>query len=60
MTGVNEKTYIPNAENHKVYQKLYVLYKQLHDAFGTQLWHGNCANIMKELLDIKYEAANGV
>ena len=41
------------SENHQVYQKLYSLYKQLHDAFGLQGWSGKLANVMKELLKIK-------
>lgn len=36
MCGVKNKTYKPNAENQKVYQQLYGLYKQLHDAFGVR------------------------
>jgi L-ribulokinase len=53
MCGIKDITYKPIAENHKVYQRLYVLYKQLHDAFGTQDWSGGLANVMKELLNIK-------
>ena len=53
MCGVKETTYKPIAENHKVYKRLYVLYKQLHDAFGLKQWSGKLANVMKELLDIK-------
>jgi len=56
MCGVKKKTYKPIAENHKVYQQLYKLYKQMHDAFGTSGWHGNLANVMKELLVIKDRA----
>jgi len=53
MCGIKEVTYKPNAENHAVYKKLYVLYRQLHDAFGLQGWSGKMANVMKELLNIK-------
>ena len=53
MCGVKETTYKPIAENQKVYQQLYRLYSQLHDAFGTQDWSGKMANVMKELLNIK-------
>jgi L-ribulokinase len=56
MTGVKEITYKPIAENQKVYQKLYKLYKQLHDAFGTKDYNGRIDNVMKDLLDIKEEA----
>jgi len=53
MCGIKDVTYKPIAENHKVYQKLYAIYKQLHDAFGTQDWSGRLANVMKDLLHIK-------
>jgi L-ribulokinase len=49
MCGIKKTTYKPIAENHAVYKKLYTLYKQLHDGFGT----GSMANIMKELLGVK-------
>jgi L-ribulokinase len=53
MCGIKDVTYKPISENHKVYQKLYSLYKQLHDAFGLQDWSGKLANVMKNLLKIK-------
>ena len=53
MCGIKDVTYKPIAENNKVYQKLYAIYKQLHDAFGTQDWSGRLANVMKDLLHIK-------
>jgi len=53
MCGIKDVTYTPIAENNKVYQQLYVLYKQLHDAFGVQDESVKLANVMKELLNIK-------
>ena len=53
MCGIKDVTYKPIAENAQVYQQLYILYKQLHDAFGTQDFSGKMANVMKELLSIK-------
>jgi L-ribulokinase len=61
MCGMKDTTYKPNPENHNVYKRLYLLYKQLHDAFGlppcllskTETVGGKMANVMKELLDIK-------
>jgi L-ribulokinase len=58
MCGIKDVTYKPIAENAEVYQQLYVLYKQLHDAFGTQQFSGKMANVMKELLSIKDSAQN--
>jgi L-ribulokinase len=53
MCGIKDVTYKPIAENAKIYQRIYVLYKQLHDAFGTREFSGKMANVMKELLSIK-------
>ena len=53
MCGVKQQTFKPIPENTKIYGRLYALYKQLHDAFGTTNYNGNQANIMKELLLIK-------
>ena len=52
MTGT-DKSYEPIEENHQVYKKLYTLYKQLHDAFGTKEWQGGMYNVMKDLLEIR-------
>ena len=54
MTGISN-TYEPKEKNHLVYKKLYKLYKQLHDGFGTKTWNGNMSNVMKDLLDIRDE-----
>jgi len=59
MTGV-DKVYKPIEANHKVYQKLYALYKQLHDAFGTKKWQGSMYNVMKDLLDIRDQVRNSL
>lgn len=53
MCGVKEAGYKPISENHRLYQQLYGLYRQLHDAFGLPGWSGKLGNVMKELLDIK-------
>ncbi len=56
MTGLKRKCYSPNPDAVAVYKRLYRLYKQLHDAFGTTVWKGNCFNVMKELLEIRAAA----
>ena len=53
MTGLKPTVYKPNPKAHAVYKKLYALYKQLHDAFGTKQWNGNLHNVMKELIAIR-------
>ena len=52
MTG-NKKTYEPDSESHSVYQQIYSLYSQAHDAFGTSNWSGQMSNIMKDLLELR-------
>ena len=58
MAGIG-KTFNPIPENHNTYKKLYTLYKQLHDGFGTVKWTGNMYNVMKNLLDIRDSIARG-
>ncbi len=53
MTGLKPKVYTPNANAHATYRKLYALYKQLHDAFGTTEWNGNLYGVMKQLIEIR-------
>jgi L-ribulokinase len=53
MTGLKPKVYKPNAKNHAVYKEIYALYKELHDAFGTQDWNGNLYGVMKKLIEIR-------
>lgn len=55
MCGVKEKSFKPDAASHRVYKKLYLLYSQLHDAFGRKEWSGTLHNVMKDLLRIREE-----
>ncbi|HEY1684489.1 MAG TPA: ribulokinase [Tepidisphaeraceae bacterium] len=53
MTGVQEKIFVPNPVRAAIYERLFALYRKLHDAFGIR---GTCidlSNVMKELLDIR-------
>ena len=52
MTGVDE-VYEPNPKHQEVYQQLYEIYRQLHDAFGTSEWSGTMSNVMKDLIAIR-------
>ena len=69
MCGIKQTSFKPIPENHKMYQQLYKLYKQLHDGFGLPncgtgfqpvktrpRWPCHMANVMKDLLDIKERA----
>ena len=52
MTGIKE-VYEPNEKHKEIYQALYRLYRQLHDAFGTSEWSGSLYNVMKDLIAIR-------
>jgi L-ribulokinase len=53
MTGLKEVVYTPNPEEHATYTRLYALYKQVHDAFGTPNGDSQLFNVMKALLEIR-------
>ena len=48
-----EKVFHPDASAHAVYQKLYSIYRELHDAFGTTAWTGRLDHVMKDLLEVR-------
>lgn len=50
---VLDKVYQPNPENVAVYDKLYSLYKKLHDGFGIEGEKIEMYSVMKELIQIK-------
>lgn len=53
MTRVQPKSYRPIAANRKVYDELYGLYRQVHDAFGGRNTQADLVGVMKRLLQIK-------
>ena len=56
MTGLKAKKYTPEPKARRVYQELYPLYKDQHDALGTRAWSGNLHHVMKRLLEIRAKA----
>ena len=56
MTGLKSKVFKPDAKAHATYKKLYVLYRRLHDAFGTKAGSGNLFDVMKQLIEIRQTA----
>lgn len=46
----------PNHADGPMYDRLFRLYRQLADAFGTPSWSGNCNNIMRELAAIRNQS----
>ena len=55
MTGIREIQYVPVPENVAVYDRLFDLYKRLHDLFGTRDYAENQFSVMKELISIREE-----
>src|SRR5208283_4742814 len=56
MTGLKPRVFKPNPAAHAVYKELYSLYRQLHDAFGTEQATGNLYDVMKRLIEIRSQA----
>ena len=53
MCGVRDLVYEPIPENQAVYERLYTLYRELHDAFGTAEWAGRLDHVMKDVIEIR-------
>jgi L-ribulokinase len=56
MTGLKSRSFRPNPKAHAVYQRLYTLYRRVHDAFGLPEAQGNLYGVMKELIEIRKTA----
>jgi L-ribulokinase len=46
---------VPDPQAHAVYNRLYALYKELHDEFGG-VRNSDLASVMKRLLEIRGES----
>ena len=55
MTGLKDISYKPIAENKAVYDRLYALYRELHDSFGGVTDSADLGQVMKDLLALKSE-----
>lgn len=53
MTAVNDEDYSPISANQSVYDELYALYRDVHDAFGGVSSTVDLGGTMKELIRIK-------
>lgn len=53
---IQDRVYTPNPENQQGYARIYQLYRELHDAFGTAQWHGKMDHVMKDLIAIRQQA----
>jgi L-ribulokinase len=62
MTGVREERFVPVPAHRAVYDRLYALYRALHDAFGEPAHapgRGTLHDTMKALLDVRDAAIRG-
>jgi L-ribulokinase len=53
MTGVQDRIFQPNPANVATYEKLFALYRRLHDAFGVPNHQSSLSDVMKVLLNIR-------
>ncbi len=53
MTGVKDEVYLPDPAAHGIYDELFDLYRDLHDAFGLAQWKGSLGHVMKRLIEIR-------
>ena len=56
MTGVQERVFTPDPAQQQVYNRLFALYRRLHDAFGVKGAQDDLADVMKTLLAIRDSA----
>jgi L-ribulokinase len=54
MTSLKPAHYQPKGENRTVYDRLYALYRELHDSFGGLTRSADLSHLMKTLIEIKY------
>ena len=60
MTGLKEITFEPIPNHVAVYEKLYGIYRTLHDSFGTESVAGSLPSVMKDLIAIRREVREGM
>ena len=56
MTTLKDKRFLPQASAQAVYNELYGIYRELHDAFGGRREAAGLGTLMKRLLDVKERA----
>jgi L-ribulokinase len=57
MTSLKDIRYEPNPASQRVYERLYSLYGQLHDAFGGVERAVDLSGVMKDLIALKEQAS---
>ncbi len=55
MTADQKKVFKPSTANMELYNRLYALYRKMHDAFGISGHAADLSGVMKDLLNIRDE-----
>ena len=55
MTANQKKVFKPSTTNMELYNRLYALYRKMHDAFGISGHAADLSGVMKDLLNIRDE-----
>jgi L-ribulokinase len=53
MTSLKDTVYQPIPGQQATYNKLYAIYRKLHDAFGGVARDADLSGVMKQLIEIK-------
>jgi L-ribulokinase len=56
MASPADRVFKPNPQSAAVYDRMFKLYRRLHDSFGTPCHSDTLGDVMKELLNIRDEA----
>lgn len=59
MTGVQDRVFEPDRARAATYDRLFALYRRLHDAFGVAGAQDDLSDVMKELLDLRDAVRTG-
>jgi L-ribulokinase len=58
MTSLKEKQFTPDPDARAIYDELYGIYRELHDAFGgVRGARADLGTVMKRLLSVRQRAA---
>ena len=60
MTSLKPIRYVPIPANQAIYDRLYALYRQLHDAFGGLQKAADLSQVMKDLIQLKQQQSQQV
>ncbi len=60
MTRLKDVSYRANPENQIIYNRIYVLYRELHDAFGGRQPSAHLGHVMKDLIKLKQVQSHNV